>query len=215
MLNATSVRAVVLPVRHQCVHWSKSKEENTIIDRYCAREKFSVLVVFCCFLIPPLDLMTGFYRAAFALVRNFIQCIANELTRNDTWHCWACHINVPLLDKGDGSFAPCGCENNNPPLPPLPTHTHTFLPMSRMALMGSGRWVGTMLGSMKTVWSHMCVLVCFWVLNIYTTWLKFVVGTPSFIRCTWMHHVENTGKDCEDYCCGLCASLLSLDIVLC
>lgn len=41
----------------------------------------------------------------------------------------------------------------NPFTSPLP-------PMSRMALMGSGRWVGTMPGSIKTA-CVLCVLVCF------------------------------------------------------
>ena len=44
MLTATSVCAVVLLVCHHSVQWSKSKEENTISDCYCAREEFSVAV---------------------------------------------------------------------------------------------------------------------------------------------------------------------------
>lgn len=37
--------------------------------------------------------------------------------------------------------------------------TYPLLPMSRMALMGSGRWVGTMPGSIK---DSLCVCVCMW-----------------------------------------------------
>lgn len=144
---------------HHCVQWSKSKEKTRLL--LCKRELFCF-----CWLASPLLLTTSFglYDKIFRIIIVLVRLSLNILSRNDMWHYCACHMNLPLWDKGDGALDRVAVRIMNPFTSPL-------LPMSRMALMGSGRWVGTMPESIKTAyvyvcaseWTHMCVLVCLWI----------------------------------------------------